>query len=77
MANAEKIFNQKDFDSQSLSCSNCGWQGTGAEAKLIDFYGYGKSQQVNCPRCDNNLGSLPKTGATEGETPDTLSDQIG
>jgi ribosomal protein S27AE len=77
MAQANRVYDEKDFHSQRLSCSNCGWEGTGADAKLIDFYGYGKSQQVNCPNCDASLGNLPKRGPVQGEAPDRLSDQIG
>jgi hypothetical protein len=56
----EKIFDQRTFDEQPLSCPKCGWKGVGAEANIAAFYGIGKFQQVSCPNCDEYLGNLSK-----------------
>ncbi len=77
MAKADIIFNENEFSTQMLWCSNCGWSGSGSETKVIDLYGLAKAKQVNCPACDNNLGSLAKGDGPSGETPDELSNQIG
>ena len=60
METNEKIFDQRSFDEQSLSCPKCGWKGTGADAHVASFYGIGKFQQVSCPKCDEYLGNLSK-----------------
>ena len=65
------------FTTPSITCPNCGWQGTGSETIIIDMYGIGDVRQVNCPNCDSFLGSLPREKETKPETPDELSDQIG
>ena len=77
MASTDIVYNENEFNTQQLSCSNCGWHGPGSEAKVIDLYGLAKVKQVNCPACDNNLGSLAKGDGPKGETPDELGFQIG
>ena len=76
MADAN-IYDLKLFYTQSITCPNCGWQGKGSEAIIIDMYGIGDVRQVTCPNCDNFLGNLPREGEPKPETPDELSDQIG
>jgi hypothetical protein len=71
------IYDLKVFPSQLITCPNCGWQGAGSDTIIIDLYGIGDVRQVNCPNCDNFLGSLPREAETKPETPDELSDQIG
>ena len=56
----EKIFDQRTFDDQPLTCPKCGWEGTGADANVAEFYGIGKFKQVSCPKCDEYLGNLSK-----------------
>lgn len=56
----EKIFDQRTFDELPLTCPKCGWKGTGAEANVAGFYGFGKFQQVSCPSCDEYLGNLSR-----------------
>jgi hypothetical protein len=77
MAQEETIFNENEFNTQMLTCSNCGWTGRGSEAVVIDLYGLAKAKQVNCPACDNNLGSLSKGDGPPGGINDELSNQIG
>jgi len=71
------IYDLKEFYTQSIICPNCGWQGVGSDAIIIDMYGIGDVRQVNCPNCDNFLGGLPREEERKPETPDELSDQIG
>jgi formate dehydrogenase maturation protein FdhE len=71
------IYDLKQFYTQPITCSNCGWQGTGTDTIIIDMYGIGDVRQVTCPNCDNFLGSLPREEEPKPETPDELSDQIG
>jgi hypothetical protein len=73
MADANTIYDPVNFDEQEINCLRCGWTGTGSETIIIDLYGIGDAQQVNCPDCDNNLGSLPRTGAPRGIPPDLTS----
>jgi len=54
----ETIFDPRTFDDQSLNCKKCGWKGTGADARIIDFYGVSKLKQVSCPNCLEYLGNL-------------------
>jgi hypothetical protein len=63
MADTNTTFDPIGFDQQKITCSNCGWNGIGSQAIIIDLYGIGDTKQVNCPKCDNNLGSLPRTEA--------------
>jgi hypothetical protein len=77
MAQEDIIFNENEFNTQMLTCSNCGWSGTGSETKVIDFYGLTEAKQVNCPACDNNLGSLVKGDGPPGGINDELANQIG
>lgn len=77
MANADIIFDENEFSTQMLTCSNCGWTGPGSETKVIDLYGLSKAKEVNCPVCDNFLGSLSKSDGPSGGEPDELSNQIG
>ena len=71
------VYNENEFTTQHLTCNNCGWSGPGSEAKVIDLYGLAKAKPVNCPVCDNNLGSIVKGDGPQGKTPDDLDLQIG
>ena len=73
MADTHTIYDPGNFDKQKITCSNCGWTGTGSEAIIIDLYGIGDAQQIKCPDCDSNLGSLPRTGITKDVPPDLTS----
>jgi predicted nucleic-acid-binding Zn-ribbon protein len=65
MADTNITFDLNGFDQQKITCSNCGWTGIGSQVIIIDLYGIGDAKQVNCPKCDNNLGSVPRTDATK------------
>jgi hypothetical protein len=63
----QREFVQGSFSEQPLQCSNCNWQGTGAEAIVIDFYGVTKNREVHCPQCDEPLGLLRQDNNSRGE----------
>lgn len=60
MERSENVFDQANFDSQKLTCSRCGWNGEGVDAKVADFYGIGKFKEVTCPECDARIGSIAR-----------------
>lgn len=70
---------QSTFDEQPVSCSACGWSGTGADAVVISFYGVADGQEVACPACDNRIGLLVKDNHSDppGESATDLSFQTG
>jgi hypothetical protein len=68
MQTSERVFDKRTFDKEQLTCPKCGWNGPGAKATVIDFYGIGKMQQVTCPECDEYLGNLSRESSfTEGK----------
>lgn len=66
MADTAIVFDWKDFNEQKITCSNCGWTGTGSEAIIIDMYGIGDVKLVSCPGCDTTLGTLPRSDKLSG-----------
>jgi uncharacterized Zn-finger protein len=70
MADSNRIYDPITFNEEKITCSNCGWTGTGSEAIIIDLYGIGNAQQVNCPDCDNKLGHLPRRDTNKEVPPD-------
>jgi len=54
------IYDQRTFDKKLVDCPKCGWQGTGGQTNIADFYGIGKFQQVSCPKCGEYLGNLSR-----------------
>ena len=69
----EKVFNERDFEDQTLQCSKCQWQGRGSEAIIIDLYGLTEFQEVHCPSCDTFLGNLKKSDAAGGKNADPMN----
>jgi hypothetical protein len=45
----DKIYEQRTFDDEPLSCPHCGWRGTGLEAHIAGFYGLSKFKEVLVP----------------------------
>ncbi|HUC82427.1 MAG TPA: hypothetical protein VMR70_16090 [Flavisolibacter sp.] len=70
-------FQQTGFNEQPLQCGKCGWQGTGHDAVVIDFYGVSKNKEVHCPDCDERLGLVRNGGGPPGESATELSFQTG
>lgn len=54
----EKVFNAREFHEEVVRCSKCGWEGSGSDVNIIDFYGLAKVKEVHCPRCDTYLGGI-------------------
>ena len=73
----QRVFDETNFDQQTLRCDECKWQGKGFEAVVIDLYGVVKDKDVHCPTCDAKLGTLKTTGHTPGESASDLSFQLG
>ena len=72
------VYNEHEFDAQTLACANCGWSGKGQDALVIDFYGITESKEVHCPECDEKIALLRKEGGgPPGETANDLSFQLG
>ena len=59
------IYDPRTFDEEHLTCSHCGWNGTGDQAHIAGFYGIGKFKEVICPNCNEYLGNLSREGFTE------------
>lgn len=51
-------FNSTEFNEEVIRCSKCGWEGSGVDANIVDFYGLTKVKDVHCPSCDSFLGGL-------------------
>lgn len=60
MESNDKIFDQRTFSDQQVTCPRCGWKGAGSEAHVAEFYGIGKFKEVLCPNCDSHLGNLSR-----------------
>jgi hypothetical protein len=71
------VFNEREFDDQTLQCTHCQWQGKGSDAVIIDLYGITDYQEVHCPSCDAFLGNLKKSDSSGGETAGPISFQTG
>ena len=54
----QKVYNERGFDDEIISCSRCGWEGSGYDANIIDLYGLTKVKEVHCPNCDSYLGGV-------------------
>lgn len=70
----EKIYDQRTFDDEHLTCPKCGWDGIGVEAHVAGFYGIGRFKEVLCPQCNEYLGNLSRESLGGGST---LESQIG
>ncbi len=71
-------YKEREFDDQSLSCSNCHWKGKGIDAVMIDFFGVGKNKEAHCPDCDETIAIVKREeGGTPGESANDLSFQTG
>jgi len=62
----DKIYDQRTFDDEPLSCPHCGWNGTGLDAHVAGFYGLGKFKEVLCPMCNEYLGNLSRDQGQSG-----------
>ncbi len=67
----------KEFDEKALTCSNCGWNGQGHEAVVIDFYGVTDNKEAHCPQCDKTIAIVQKSERPPGESASDLSYQFG
>lgn len=56
-----RILNAYDYEEQDLKCDDCPWEGKGADAILIDFYGVSDVQELHCPNCDAILAIINTT----------------
>ena len=54
----DKIYDERTFDDEQLSCPKCGWNGKGDQAHVAGFYGIGKFKEVLCPNCNEYLGNI-------------------
>jgi len=54
----DKIYQERTFDDEQLTCPKCGWNGTGDRAHVAGFYGIGKFKEVMCPSCNEYLGNI-------------------
>ena len=52
------VYSDIELEDQLLKCDNCGWQGKGDDARIVDFYGVSKTQEIHCPNCDEYLANL-------------------
>lgn len=73
----DKAFSDRTFEDEPVRCPDCGWQGTGREAVVVDLYGVAKASEVHCPKCDQTLGQLKKDNDAPGESASDLSFQLG
>lgn len=79
----QRLYNEREFLDEVIHCSKCGWEGSGYDVNIIDFYGLAKVKEVHCPRCDSFLGGIEKAA---GQRPrrterypgtDPLTNQFG
>ena len=63
-----QVYDQRVFNDQQISCSKCGWSGTGAESHVSEFFGIGNSKEVLCPLCDGHIGQITR-GISNNERP--------
>lgn len=54
----KEVYDDIRFDERELKCPNCGWEGKGSEAIIIDLYGLAKVKEVHCPSCDTYIAGL-------------------
>lgn len=54
----QKVYNERGFDDEVMSCGRCGWEGSGYDVNIIDLYGLSKVKEIHCPRCDSYLGGV-------------------
>lgn len=52
------VYSENSFDEQEISCSDCGWKGTGRDTNIVDLYGVSKLKEIHCPECDAYLAGL-------------------
>jgi ribosomal protein S27AE len=71
----DKIYDQRTFDEEHLTCPRCGWNGSGSEAHVAGFYGISKFKEVLCPKCSEYLGNLSRDQSLGSG--DKLESQIG
>ena len=71
----DKIYHERTFDDEQLTCPKCGWNGTGDRAHVAGFYGIGKFKEVMCPSCHEYLGNILRE-QSNGES-GRLDSQIG
>ena len=71
----DKIYHERTFDDEKLTCPKCGWNGTGDQAHVAGFYGIGKFKEVLCPNCNEYLGNILRE-QSNGER-GRLDSQIG
>ena len=77
----QRLYNEREFLDEVIRCSKCGWEGSGYDVNIIDFYGLAKVKEVHCPSCDTFLGGIEKAAnKRRGERypgTDPLSNQFG
>lgn len=79
----QRLYNERDFLDEVIRCTKCGWEGSGYDVNIIDFYGLAKVKEVHCPSCDNVLGGIENAiGRREKRSErypgmDPLSNQFG
>lgn len=79
----EKVFNPREFHEEAIRCSKCGWEGSGYDTNIVDFYGLTKIKEVHCPHCDTYLGGIRNADhsreqrAARWHGGDPLSNQFG
>jgi len=71
----DKIYRERTFSDEQLTCPKCGWNGTGDQALVADFYDIGKFKEVLCPSCNEYLGNILRE-QSKGES-GRLDSQIG
>ena len=54
----KEVYTKEELENATLQCDNCGWQGKGSEAKIVDLYGVAKTEEIHCPNCDTYLAGL-------------------
>ncbi|HZF65096.1 MAG TPA: hypothetical protein VEZ55_11440, partial [Chitinophagaceae bacterium] len=60
----QRLFNDLDFHDEAIRCSKCGWEGSGYDAHIVDFYGLTKVRDVHCPSCDSYIGGISRTNTS-------------
>ena len=70
------LYKYTGFEDQDLSCSNCGWNGKGKDAVIVDLFGVSKNQEVHCPNCDHYIAEL-QVPVKNDVPPDELGFEIG
>ena len=54
----QKVYNERGFDDEVISCGRCGWEGSGYDVNIVDLYGLSKIKEIHCPTCDSYLGGV-------------------